>query len=64
MHKSLAAMLEERISSIEEALTQIEQQRNAQAYTHRPTPGLHRPSGAARSTPSVGWLTEVCLGRR
>ena len=31
MHKSLAEMLEERISSIEEALTQIEQQRNAQA---------------------------------
>ena len=31
MHKSLAERLEERISSIEEALTQIEQQRNAQA---------------------------------
>ena len=38
MHKPLAAMLEERIASIEDALTQLEQSEQAQTGLHNLCP--------------------------
>jgi Flp pilus assembly protein TadB len=57
MHKLLAEMLEERIASIEDALTQLEQRDDAQAGLHNLQARLLRcctdPAGGARGRAGV-----------